>query len=294
MTAIEALAWLPYGVTCAFFYASSGAQAKRLLGKVDPVVVMFASAFFAIPLTLPFALAAGIAAPDRGFWWALIAGIALNGVGYACYTRALLLSDLSLVVPLLALTPVWMLATSPWILGEFPAALGVIGILAIFVGALLLKFGEPGGVWAPLRAIVRDRGARFMIAVSLLWSITAALDKVAVQAASPTTYILAFQVGFSLLFLPAVLRKERRTQIRAHWRGLLLLGCLGALMLVAQMTALPMTLAAYVIAMKRSGMLFSILYGHYLFNEQGIRQRLVGAGAMIVGMFLLAAGSVRE
>lgn len=284
--------WLVFGLLCAFFYASQGAQAKRLMAHVDPVVVVWSTALFALPFTLGLVAAEGLVPPQAGFWPALLACLTINGVSTVLYNRAIQISDLSLVVPLLSLTPVWMLVTSPFMLGEFPVALGVLGIAGVFAGALLLKAGEPGNWFAPFRAIARDRGARIMTGVSLLWSITANLDKLALQASNPATYLVASQVGFVVLLLPAMLAPARRRQFVRCLGGLALLGALAALMGIAQMFALRLTLAAYVIAMKRSGMLFSILYGHYLFRESGIRERLAGAAVMAAGMFLIAAASV--
>lgn len=286
--------WLLFGVLCAFFYASHGAQTKRLLRDVDNAVVVWSTAAFALPVTLVFVGAEGLAVPTPSFWWALGGVLVLNGTTFLLYNHAIRISDLSLVVPLLAFTPLFMLVTSGWILNERPGALGTAGIGLVVLGALALKREGSVGMWGPLRAIAADRGARWMLLVALLWSITANLDKVAVEASSPATYLLSFQTGFALLFLPSVVREGARAQVAKRWRGLLLLGVLAALMSLTQMIALRLTLAPYVIATKRSGMVFSILYGHYLFREPGIRHRIAGAAAMVAGMFLLACSAAQE
>lgn len=286
--------WLGFGLVCAFFYASHGALSKRLLEHVDSVVVVWATSVFALPASLAYAGVEPLVAPTAPFAWALAGVVAINGLSYSMYNRAIRSSDLSLVIPLLAFTPVWMLATSAWMLGESPRPAGVAGILLIVAGTLALKPEGARGILGPLRALADDRGARTMMAVALLWSITANLDKIAITATSASTYLIAFQLAFALTFLPAVLQPDRRRQIRVHWRSLMLLGILGSGMWVAQFLALRLTLAPYVIAMKRAGLLFSILYGHYLFSEKGIRSRLAGGGTIIAGMFLIAYGSLEE
>ncbi len=286
--------WLAFGLLCAFFYASHGAQTKRLLREVDNVVLVWASSTFALPVTLGYSLVEGFAAPTAAFGWALAGVVAINAAANLMYNHAIHLSDLSLVIPLLAFTPVWMLATSRWMLGETAGLAGTAGILLICAGTLALRPDPAGGWLGPIRALARDPGARVMMGVALLWSLTANLDKIGVTEASATTYMTAFQAAFCLLFLPAVNTPGRRLQIRRHWRGLAVLGLLAAGMWIAQYCALRMTLAPYVIAMKRSGLLISIAYGHYLFQEKGIRERITGGMAMAAGLFLLAVAATEE
>lgn len=99
--------WLAFGLLCAFFYASHGAQTKRLLREVDNVVLVWASSTFALPVTLGYSLVEGFAAPTAAFGWALAGVVAINAAANLMYNHAIHLSDLSLVIPLLAFTPVW-------------------------------------------------------------------------------------------------------------------------------------------------------------------------------------------
>ena len=57
--------------------------------------------------------------------------------------------------------------------------------------------------------------------------------------------------------------------------------------ILAQMMAIQLTLVSYVIAIKRSGMLLSVLIGVAFFGERGLRQRLLGAAMMSAGVTLI-------
>ena len=54
-----------------------------------------------------------------------------------------------------------------------------------------------------------------------------------------------------------------------------------------QMTALSLTLVAYVIALKRMSGMITVIWGYYFFNERNIHEKLVGSVIMFVGVLLI-------
>ncbi len=79
-------------------------------------------------------------------------------------------------------------------------------------------------------------------------------------------------------------------RIRTPGAAILLAGAVTAIAAAAQMTAITLTLVAYVIAVKRTSTLFSVLLGHSLFREEGIAERLLGAAVMLAGFVLVTLG----
>lgn len=75
---------------------------------------------------------------------------------------------------------------------------------------------------------------------------------------------------------------------RAVLGGLGVQGLLFAVMFVAQMEALRLSLAANVITVKRSGTLLTVVLGGMLFREKGLAQRLAGTVVVLVGVYLVA------
>ena len=61
--------------------------------------------------------------PDIGkdFWWALLADATLSTIGGILYIRALRFGDISLTIPLMGFSPLFLAIASPLILNEFPA-----------------------------------------------------------------------------------------------------------------------------------------------------------------------------
>ena len=75
----------------------------------------------------------------------------------------------------------------------------------------------------------------------------------------------------------------------ARW-PILLAGAFSAIGAAAQMTALLLTLAAFVIAVKRTSTLFGVILGHSVFREERVRERLLGAAVMLAGFVLVTLG----
>lgn len=82
-------------------------------------------------------------------------------------------------------------------------------------------------------------------------------------------------------------RREPRSP-RAVLGGLGVQGALFAVMFVAQMEALRLSLAANVITVKRSGTLLTVVLGGMLFREKGLAHRLAGTVVVLVGVWLVA------
>jgi uncharacterized membrane protein len=54
------------------------------------------------------------------------------------------------------------------------------------------------------------------------------------------------------------------------------------------MQALTLTFVVRVIALKRTSVLMGVLFGHFIFKEKDIQERLLGAGIMIVGVLFIS------
>jgi drug/metabolite transporter (DMT)-like permease len=63
-----------------------------------------------------------------------------------------------------------------------------------------------------------------------------------------------------------------------------------AIMILAHVLAIVQTNVAYMIAVKRTSMLFGLAYGAWWFGERQLAQRLAGMLVMLVGVALTVAG----
>ena len=59
-------------------------------------------------------------------------------------------------------------------------------------------------------------------------------------------------------------------------------------MLIFQMTAIIMAIVPYVISIKRSSIVITVLFGHLFFKERGIKERLMGSILMVLGILFIS------
>jgi uncharacterized membrane protein len=223
------------------------------------------------------------------FWLALLGSTMLNTLAISLYARALHASDLSTTVPMLAFSPLFLLVTAPLILGEFPTFWGLVGVLLVVLGSYVLNIrAYQQGLLAPYRALLRERGPQLMLVVAFIWSIAATIDKIGILQSAPIFWVTAVNGAMALALTPLMLRTPACvSHIRRAGPFLLLMGIFSALALVAQMHAISLTLVPYVIAIKRSSILMSVVFGTLLFHEVGLQERLAGVVIMLAGVLCI-------
>ncbi|PSB28697.1 hypothetical protein C7B69_09930 [filamentous cyanobacterium Phorm 46] len=285
------MTWLILGIFTAFFEAVKDVFGKQNLKKSDEYVVAWSLSFFSVIFLIPWVIYTGIPTLNTQFWISLLIGGSINAVATLLYIKAIKLSDLSLTVPLVALTPLFMLLTSPLIVGEYPNFFDYIGIFLIVIGSYLLNIKEKSqGYLAPFKALLNEPGPKFMLIVAFLWSITSNFDKIGVKNSSPIFWLFSLFGTMSILLLPILLHKTPNpgTKILKQLPMLATMGFFNAIGVLCQMQALTLTLVVQVIAIKRTSVLMGVLFGHFIFKEKDIQQRLLGAGIMVLGVFFIS------
>lgn len=265
---------------------------KFTLRHLDPALTAAISSLLTALVLLPATLSQPLPPLGPIFALTLLVDGGLNAVAFWFYSRALKAGDLSLAAPIVNLTPLFMLVTSPLIVGEQPQIENIVGIVLISGGAYALNWtGKKQSFWAPLQALWTHPASRFMLIVALLWSITANLDKVGVQHSSPLLWVTCvfFCMGLAQLglmqFNP---QPEKAGSIRDWpWGWLLLIGLFMGISVGSQMYALTLTNVVNVIAIKRLSTLLGVGYGALIFSEKHIRSRLFGACLMVLGAVLV-------
>lgn len=284
------------GVLLAFATACTEAL-KDIFSKGNLLFVDVYTSAFSMHLVISVLLApvvffyTGLEPMSIRFLLALFSGSVLQLVVLLLYLKAINISPLSRVIPLVALTPLFMLLTSPIIIGEFPGLLGMGGIVLIVLGTYVLNLGENRkNFWAPFTYLITDKGSRYMLLVAFLWSITANIDKICVEETSPLFW--AFSKDFVILFylIPIVLIKSKTPikQLKSRGLPLFFVGGFRTISVLTQMFAIQFILVAYVIAIKRSSTLLIMLHGIFVLGERKhIALRLAGLLTVLGGLVMI-------
>lgn len=282
--------WFLFSILTAFFESLKDVYSKKSLIKVDEYVVAWSIRVFALPFLLIPLLFTGIPIIKNNYWIALLTGGTLNVGATVLYMKALKYSDLSISVPMVTFTPVFLLLTSPVLVGEFPNITGIMGIILIVCGSYVLNIKQgKGGVLKPFKHLIKEKGPRYMLLVALIWSITSNIDKIGIKSSSIVFWIISINIFSSIILTPFLILKKKSPQLKnlACVKILSLVGFFAALRSIFQMWAIYLTMVAYVISIKRCSVIFSIIFGYIIFKEKGIRERLSGAFLMVLGVFLI-------
>jgi drug/metabolite transporter (DMT)-like permease len=284
--------WLPLTLISAFCLATSDALTKKALAGHNEYLVTWLRILPGLPLfllPLPFIPVPPLSAE---FYLCVFAGLPLEILALFLYSKALKLSPLNLTLPLLSLTPLLLLVVPFLLLGERLTKCGAAGVVLVALGGYLLPVSRgQGGVLAPLRALVNEKGSLCMIGVASIYSVTSALGKRAITLSSPLFFAAVYIPLMVLLTAPVALYKGKRDLSSIAQNGILQASALPALFyalqVVAHVYAINTTNVAYMIAVKRLSLLFGVLYGHYLFRERG---GVLASVIMLAGVFLIMIG----
>jgi drug/metabolite transporter (DMT)-like permease len=289
------LHWLALSLICALSLATSDAAAKRWLGQADAREMIIVRLGLSGLLLVPWLLTFDLPPLPPPFWGWLALIMPLEIAAMWLYMTAIRDYPLALTLPYLAFTPVLVVVTGWLVLDETVSGRGLLGILLVVAGSWLLNFEQvdrltPGTLLAPFRAILVNPGARLMLATAAIYAVTSVGGKAAMAWMPPEQFGAFYFVvlGFLTLLMVAL---TRPAALRVHRFGLgplLLVAGFMAIMVVTHFLALAKVEAAYMIAAKRTSLLFGMLYGAMLFGERHLGRHLMAGILMIGGVAAIA------
>ncbi|NWF51695.1 MAG: EamA family transporter [Nitrospirae bacterium] len=289
--------WVILSLISAFTLATSDAFTKKALTTNNEYIVAWMRLVLSLPLLFVTLLFIPFPKIDKYFYIAFLTSIPLEILSIILYIKALRLSPLSLTLPFLALTPLFLIFVSYIIVGEKISLMGCLGILLIVLGSYTLNISQvKEGILEPIRAISKEKGSILMIGVALIYSITSSLGKMAIKHSSALFFGATYFTALVLIFTPIALYKGRgalKDLLNKHLytQSLLLPGIFYSFMVISHMLAMSIAKVAYVISVKRMSLLIGVLYGWLFFREENIRERLFGAMLMFTGFVLVVTAS---
>jgi len=237
-----------------------------------------------------FGIAALHPAPLPSFLIYLVVDVSLITIVMWLYFRALQISPLSLCVPFLAFTPVFLIPTGFVLLGELPSPLKLLGVVLIVAGSLVMHRRLFALGWtAPIKAVIREKGSRYMLLVSFIFSITNPLDKKLVVMSDVFTEAVAYGLGLCISFflLGKMQRADFRAAIRSNWKWVSLAGLSDAVSLLFQLASYSYLAVVITVSIKRAGIILAVIAGWLFFRERGITDKLVATAVMFCGVLIL-------
>lgn len=284
------------GLLSSFFKSSKSVTTKIASTDTNEYVTSFSTRFFSIPVFI-----IGLIITDSfvlTYSDTFVQALTINSLSMVATTiliaKSLKISDISVISPLLAFVPVFVTVPSYLLLGEVPSNLAGFGIISVTVGAYVLNTSDSdSGYLEPIKRVASDRGAQYISIVLLIVSVTPSIDKIGIQETSPLTWILSTHITASVVLLVVALLTSSSISepLRNNIKILLLVGLSSSMIWVFQSYGYTLTQVSYIQALKRVSLVFSVVAGKFIFEEDNIRRRLISSLIILVGVLAIILGS---
>ena len=288
--------WVVFALLSAFFHASRLAVTKQLSlslsARALTMYVNLASLVVTFPLVfwhhdMPFG--------NPAYVGAVLAGGVLSGLGGWSLNVAIKRSEVSMVGPIMTLTPGFVVVVEWFVTGDRPGPFGLVGLALLIAGGYVLSIDRADVGWRrPLLRMATDPGSVFTLAAAFCFAAASTFGRVGIQLSDPLSFAVVVAVVNPIVLFAMFSLQDHRfyrevlpPDLARQTKPLLLLGVLFALMRIADQLALSLTLASYAMAVKRTAGLFSVVLGHWFFHERRTAAKLAGSGIMLLGLFVL-------
>ena len=284
---------------------------KNHIRDRDPRILTACGMFISGLLLLIIAVVQGIPPIGPDYYSAVVLSGILNIIGLGLIFRAMESSDLSLSMPMLSFTPVFLIGTSYLLLDEVPSSAGVAGICIIVSGSYVLNISaEHEHYLDPVRSMVQNRGSWYMLIVAFLFAASVNYDKIAMLNSDPVFgmafTLLIIGIAFAVIVLysgrsagpnlqiavtrdpvPPIHALKPAVPLRLYIVPSILAGIFVTAECISINIAYTLQIAPYVIAIKRLGIIVMVLYGTIICAEDEIRTRLLGSALMVGGAVII-------
>ena len=234
-----------------------------------------------------FGLQRVIVSPHAAFVMYLFIEVILVAASQLLTSFALKVSAISLCIPFTTFTPIFLLGTGYVVLRELPTGIELLGIGLIVMGGLLMHRKRFAVSWkAPILAIFKEKGSRYILLATLIASVYGPIEKQLILMSDPLTTAFGYGIGTVLAFgiLLKVMHIDVKQVIQQKPGWALLAGFSDANTMFAQFIAVMYLPVVIAICIKRAGIVLTILAGWLVFKEHDITDRLIAAATMMGGI----------
>lgn len=227
-------------------------------------------------------------------WVLMYAKCLLLTAGWLLSVKAIRHLEISLVVPLTNISPVFILILGMLFLGEFPSALQIAGVGLVVFGAYWLQADHNYKNLLKPWSIFRSKFSIFMMVAVFLFSLCALLDKMILATANPYTY-LSFTFGVlavHYLIIQFIKYDGLRDLRDAFKKEKYLIIIIPLLMIFADLfylkaVSIPAAMISLIIPIKRMSTLVASIIGGRMFHEHNLKYRIIGGALMLSGVILI-------
>jgi drug/metabolite transporter (DMT)-like permease len=245
-------------------------------------------------LALWCGLDGAFALPPSSYFPPALASLAAVLMAQLLFTRAMQLSPISLLIPILSLVPVFAALMAIPLLGEIPDFIQWVGIFVIVAGVLAVYAPEdqPLAFHKVLAGFRGEAGAPIMLLAAFVIAATVPFDKIALRSAPASLHALLQISGMVLVLMLYLISRGqfRRQGLPSQSVWLYVIAALfDTGFYIFQLQAIQMIPVGLFEAIKRGSLqLATIALGFFLFREAVTRPKLIGVAIITIGLGILA------
>lgn len=255
-----------------------------------PLLVNFLTYLLLSVVCLPVVVSINGRALPNQFWYYSLLGGMVGALGNGFLVRALQKGDLSVLAPINSYKSVVSIILGIFLLGEVPNGWGVMGIVLIIYGSYFVLDTTDERFTL---ALLRKPEIQFRLWAMILTAVEAVFVKKVVLASSTTLAFVSW-CGFGAVFsglLLVIYRLDMKSELKKIGQANLtqyafLVTCVGTMQFSTNYVFDRMPVG-YALSLFQLSAIVSVFFGHRLFNERAIRQKLIGAAIMIAGSIVI-------
>jgi drug/metabolite transporter (DMT)-like permease len=285
--------WILFALACAVFFGLRQVLTKKVLFAEHASEFLSATCLVGFLLSLFFIPWMDFSIPLTT-WGLMYLKCLIFTFAWLLAVKALRHLEISFVIPLTNLTPLFILLWGVLFLGESPSAVQLGGVALVVLGAYWLQSDHNFRNLLRPWSVFRSKFAVFMMVAVFCYSICASIDRVVMRTVNVYTY-LSFTLGVlavHYMIIQFVKYNGLKDMVDAFRKERSLIFVIPLLILFADMfylkaVAIPAAMISLIIPIKRMSTLVASVIGGRMFHEHNFGFRMIGGLMMLTGVVLI-------
>jgi drug/metabolite transporter (DMT)-like permease len=286
--------WFLYALLGAVGKSYSGFFRKKIAKSVSGAMYIWVGYTLILIVLLPFMVAriSDVAETMLDLPLYVLGASVSSIVATRLNIEALKREELSYTAPLNAFVPVFTLLIGGIFLNESPPKLGVVGVIAVVIGAYIVSIQPKKMYWyEPIRRIVFSAGAQLSLAVAFCYAINTVFIKVVANNghSSLVIFFLTTLIGWLMLIHVPIMKRNELVAIEKSDKTAVLGGGISSFFSgYFHILATASTFTSYATSVRRLDSVISVGLGWRYLKESNIRIKLLGSIIMTAGAVVMA------
>ena len=291
--------WLYIAIITTVISAFSIILNKKQLNKsISPQLLTWVTIVIATPIIFAVTIKNGIPKTGNYFLIGVIISVLFYISSRVLQFKAISISDLSNIYPLVAIGPIFTVIISIFPpLREQISLITTVGVLTTLFGVYILNFDKMKitNLTHPFKVLFYNKASLLMIISVLLDSFIMIFDKIAINDTFPqnSNYVLLVEnIIVILIMMPTICIKEKSFihTINLNLFSLLLIGILNATTTILAFYTIGSGNVGIFAVILRSQLLFVLLFSYLFFKDKPRPTTIIGSIIIITGVIFIRLG----